>query len=595
MGRTAILVCEDLEGPALQIAQILELFSVPWKQFVPRTLADSASEDTNGPYCVLAPMPLVGRVLMDQSVGDALPPLLQKAESIFLFGGDNSAATQSMLQMMSRCATARIAQIQRKEITCSISDRRADLCGPMSGLDARVPVRGTQLAMVAISNEGCVDPLISTEEGCIFAVVDFKQSRCYLAPSPAIIDISLPLEKAYFDVAEHFFSAVPLVMYLRHAFKDTIAAPADNGACLVVDDPVLRPKYGFFDFHRVSEMAAEHHFTCTVAFIPWNWKRTRPSVAQLFQSSAGRLSLSIHGCDHSGREFGTSDAQALNARAKLAVSRMEKHRIRSGLAHEPLMIFPQGVFSAVSLAVLKHNGFVAAINTEVSPVDREARTEIGEVWQMAIRRYSDFAIYTRRYPFHGLHNFAFDLLLGKPCIIVAHSGDFSDEGGELLDFIDRLNSLKSKLTWRPLGDVIRHAFQQKVRADGVHQITMFGNEISVENSGGSSWHIAVEKLEHCPEGVDRVEIAGTEVRFAADRGRLRFELDLGGRDSALIRVSYKDIYGSPRHKRPLGTQVKQVARRYLSEFRDESQARAPWVYGLAQKARSWGNRLPSTH
>jgi hypothetical protein len=591
MGRKAILVCEDLEAPALQITKILDFFEVPWTRVGPRALGESDPEGADEGYCVLAAMPLVGKVVTDRAFGDGLPPLLQRADSLFLFGGDHSAATQALLRLMSHCETAEVGHIEEKEILCSVSHQRTDVCGPLSGLEVLVPVRGTQLAMMSLLDGRRIDPLISTKKGCIFAAIDFNGTRCYLAPCPTVIDIARPVERGYFDVADHFFSAVPLVMYLRHAFRDVIPAPAENGACLIVDDPVLRPQYGFVDFQRVAAMGAEHHFTCNVAFIPWNWRRTRSSVVEVFKRNAGRLSLSIHGCDHTAREFGTPNAQSLNAQAKLAISRMEKHQRRTGLAYDPVMVFPQGAFSAVSPAVLKHNGFIAAVNTEVAPIDQPSRTEIGEVWRMAILKFSDFAIYTRRYPFHGLHNFAFDLLLGKPCLIVTHSADFCDGGRSLLEFIDRLNSLKLPLTWRSLGEVIRRAYQQRLRKDGTVQIRMFGNEITIENSGSVSRHTVVEKLEHAPEGINRVEAAGQEVTFVSGQEFSRFELDLGGQKSALVRMSFKDVYGDPRPDRPLRGQIKQIARRYLSEFRDEAQARAPWVYDLAQKARNWGTRV----
>jgi Domain of unknown function (DUF1939) len=233
----------------------------------------------------------------------------------------------------------------------------------------------------------------------------------------------------------------------------------------------------------MAALGAEHNFTCNFAFIPWNWRRSRSSVVDLFKLHADRLSLSIHGCDHTAAEFSAESTDSINGQAKLANSRMKKHQLRTGLAHEPLMIFPQGAISATSPMVLKHNGFIAAVNTEVSPTDEPPKTEIGETWRMAILKYGDFAIYTRRYMFHGLCNFAFDVLLGKPCLIVTHHADFRNEGRELVDFIDRLNSLQSPLTWRSLGDVIRRAYQQRLLKDGTHQIRMFGNEIILHNAG----------------------------------------------------------------------------------------------------------------
>src|SRR5439155_1148563 len=179
--------------------------------------------------------------------------------------------------------------------------------------------------------------------------------RCFLDPCLGLIDISCPVEKGFFDVRDYFCSAVPLVMYLRFAFSEAISSPPENGACLIVDDPVLRPRYGFFNFQQIVALRREHHFTCNVAFIPWNWRRSRASVVELFKQYSDGLSLCIHGCDHTAREFGTRSTETLNAQTKLAIQRMERHHRLTGLRHEQLMVFPQGIFSGEALVVLKHN------------------------------------------------------------------------------------------------------------------------------------------------------------------------------------------------------------------------------------------------
>jgi hypothetical protein len=590
MGERAILVCEDLEGPAVQLAQILDFFEVPWERVGPGALADFGVAGRDEGYCVLAAMPLIGGMLMDRPGAD-FPPLLRRAESVFLFGGDSSAATRVLVQFVSRSASPGITPIQEQEILCGVSDRRTDVCGPLSGLQVPVPVREIQFAMSSLPASAYIHPLISTKEGCVFAVVDFDGTPCYLAPSPTVVDIKRPLEKRYFDVADHFLSSAPVVMYLRHAFANVMLGPAENGACLIVDDPVLRPKYGFFDFQRIAGLSGDHEFTCNVAFIPWNWRRSRSSVVELLKKNASRLSLSVHGCDHTALEFGSENAASMNAKAKLAQLRMKKHQRRTGLPFEALMVFPHGAFSSVTPTVLKHNGFVAAVNTELSPIDQPSRTEIADAWGMAILKYSDFAIYTRRYPFHGLHNFAFDALLGKPCLIVTHHGDFRNDCRDLVDFIDRLNSLRFRWKWRTLGEVIRRGYQQHFLPDGSQQIRMFGNEIFLENPSPAARRIVIEKMDRAPEGVECVSVDNQEIPFSFSHGRLRFTFNLEGQHNALIRIGFKDVYGDSQPARPLKRQIRMVARRWLSEFRDEAQARAPWVYAYAQKARNVGTRI----
>src|SRR5256885_9394394 len=75
-------------------------------------------------------------------------------------------------------------------------------------------------------------------------------------------------------------------------------------------------------------------------------------------------------------------------------------------------------------------------------------------------KYGAFPIFTRRYFHHGIENFAFDKLLGKPCLIVAHHEIFKDEGRDLVEFIGKLNSLNGNLHWRPLGNALGRSFKE---------------------------------------------------------------------------------------------------------------------------------------
>ena len=205
---------------------------------------------------------------------------------------------------------------------------------------------------------------------------------------------------------------------------------------------------------------------------------------------------------------------------------------------------------------------------------------------MAILKYGDFPIYTRRYTFHGLHNLIFDVLLGKPCLLVTHHTDFSNDSSELLEFIDRLNALKLELKWRSLGGVIRRAYQHWF-AGGNRHVRMFGNEVIVENAGWDPQHVIVEKSERVTGSVARVELAGRQVKFGSTDNSLRFEFDLRPEESALARVCFTEMCGEPVGKKGLGGQAKVAARRYASELRDELHARAPLIYKQAEKARRW--------
>ena len=97
-------------------------------------------------------------------------------------------------------------------------------------------------------------------------------------------------------------------------------------------------------------------------------------------------------------------------------------------------------------------------------------------------KYGSFPIFTRRYLTHGVENFAFDGLLGKPCLVVAHHDVFRDHGRKLTEFMTSLNTLHWNLRWRSLGDVIRRSFRTHKLANGANLVRMFANNLTMENS-----------------------------------------------------------------------------------------------------------------
>jgi hypothetical protein len=107
----------------------------------------------------------------------------------------------------------------------------------------------------------------------------------------------------------------------------------------------------------------ERNFTTTVAFIPWNWRRTSCNVVNLFRQHPERFSLVVHGCDHTASEFATQTTPLLNRRIKMAIERMDRLYQRTSMRYERVMVFPQGRFSRESGYALKVNGFMAAANS----------------------------------------------------------------------------------------------------------------------------------------------------------------------------------------------------------------------------------------
>src|SRR5439155_19509942 len=160
---------------------------------------------------------------------------------------------------------------------------------------------------------------------------------------------------------------------------------------------------------------------------------------------------------------------------------MNRHESITRICHDRVMIFPQGIFSEAAMSALKHSDLIAAVNNDVISADSPLRVvRISELWDIAVMGYT-FPLFTRRYPWEGIENFAFDALLGKPAIIVIHHDYCSDHCARLVNFIQRLNALQCAPTWRSLGDVVRRSCRQREVSPGEVEVEMYGTELRIEN------------------------------------------------------------------------------------------------------------------
>ena len=248
---------------------------------------------------------------------------------------------------------------------------------------------------------------------------------------------------------------------------------------------------------------------------------------------------------------------------------MYLHERRTGLAHDCIMIFPQGMFSQEAVDELKRSGFLAAVNTEVHSEPLAARQlRIADVWNVAVMTYSDFPIYTRRYPAQGIENFAFDLLLGKPCLVVIHH-DYCDDGYVRLSrFIEQLNSLKAPIVWRCLSDVVRRSYRQKPVSQDLLEIEMYGGELLVENRSDRAKNYLIRRREPDPNRIKSLHAGSYQLSWQSVRDHIEFDLTVGPGESTLLTLRFKVNEDVAHGYQNFAHSAKTMLRRYLSEARD---------------------------
>jgi hypothetical protein len=585
--RTALLLCgSNSSSKNHELGELLDFFGIFWKAISMEEITAGVLPSDGTQYCVLGSATDLAEALQATvRLNAALPRWTVEAGSVYVWGFEDTDCCRNLLRFLTGDGNATIHQLNNLHAFTSITTALPEMCGPMSGLTVPVELTEGDLVFgVAAAQEG-FKSVISTSNGQIFVRLLCQGTPFYLNACSRMVDINRVSEK-HFDVKSHFLSAVPTTMYLKWAFHDVSWSSPETSACLIIDDPPLKPRYGFLRFHEMSELMDEHNFTTAIGFIPWNWRRTDPHIVDLFRSRPEIFSIAVHGCDHTASEFATRSAALLEKRVQTARQRMDSLVEITSLPYDRIMVFPQGVFSPETGRALKLNGFVAAVNTEVAPWQNDGNeTKIRDLWDIAIMKYGTFPIFTRRYLSAGIENFAFDAILGKPCLIAAHHDVFKGHGRVLADFVEKVNALNWNLCWRPLGEALDHSFRFLSRGDETIIIRMFSESLVVENPTARPREVLFLKEESDLECVGAIMANQNPVDFNCDDGHLRFRIQLAPKETVRVRVTYFENQNITADFENGGVayKVRTGLRRYLSEFRDNYVSQSDFLY----KKASW--------
>ena len=492
-----------------------------------------------------------------------------RVHSAFVHAGNNSETLQKLVQRLTGDDRSALHKIKGSVGDITVSHHLDDFCGVMAGVRTTASKSIADGDFVFKTRAENATSIISVDDGPTFLRLGCNGVAVFLSTSSEVIDIDAELTSQNFDIREHFFSVVPLVLYIKWAFAETCWSTSETNACLVIDDPVLKPTHGFVNFQELLSLMKQHKFSTNIAFIPWNWRRSAPQVVRLFKENPDNYSVSVHGCDHTRAEFGGADRRRLYWKTREALDRMNRHESITGISHDRVMVFPQGIFSEAAMSALKHSGIIAAVNSDVISSDSQPRAvTISEVWDIAVMGYSDFPIFTRRYPWEGLANFAFDALLGKPAIALIHHDYCSDHCARLIDFIDRLNALKCRLIWRSLAEVVSRSCRQRELSSGAVEIEMYAAELRVDNRCAEPRRFLIRRRECAPSTIREIHDGSGPTAWNFVDGYVKFEVELSAGESRTIGVRFHELAENGYIGDNLSYRFKAMLRRYLCEVRD---------------------------
>jgi hypothetical protein len=492
--------------------------------------------------------------------------LARQIHSVFLYSDGDPVAVANAVSQFSG-AKISIRRGAERVTQWHIANDPDGMCGAMRNLRIQPSATYLRSGDFFHTDGGSLNPLIAGEDRAAFLKLTWNGLPLFVS-SERLIDIDAELTAFNFDVRDHFFSAVPVVSYIRWAFPCSSWHAPEASASLIIDDPLLKPTHGFVDFQELLSLMKRHNFSTNVAFIPWNWKRSAPEVVRLFRENPEHFSLSVHGCDHTRAEFGSSSQQRLYWKAQQALERMNRHESITGISHDPVMVFPQGIFSEAAMSALKRTDLIASVNNDIISADQHPRAiRISDVWDIAVMGYT-FPLFTRRYPWEGIENFAFDALLGKPAIAVIHHDYCSGHCVRLVNFIDQVNALPSAPTWRNLGEVVRRSCRQREDSAGAVDMEMYGTELRIENRSGRPKRFLIRRRECEPSAIQRICSGTQEITWQQTSGRIGFEIELNPGENQVVKIKFHDLAGKVRNGDNLPYRFKAMLRRYLCEMRD---------------------------
>jgi hypothetical protein len=373
-------------------------------------------------------------------------------------------------------------------------------------------------------------------------------------------------------------AAIAILLFVRKHFPVHAWFPAESFGNFVIDDPLLRPSYGFVRHEQLAAHVSEANGAATIAFIPWNARRSARQTVELYKRTKN-LSVCVHGYEHIADEFSTPNIEDLRWRAEAAMAAMRLHQSSTGVGFEPIMVFPYGRFASHAIDALAGAGFLAAVNSTFLATDARGGVCLKHLLEPAITAYGPLPLLRRRAPEY-LNRFRYDVVLGKPVLLVEHHNYFSDGGAAFRQVFDGVRVITPCIEWAALGDIARRLHLVRTAGQDATEVRFYCRQFRFRVPKRGTYEFT--KREGDAE-IRAVRVNGRPIDFVLRDDTLRFcaFCEESDRDiDVVVETRQEALTGKPRRGR--SSRLSVAARRYLSEGRENyvaanSHIRACWT------------------
>ena len=445
---------------------------------------------------------------------------------------------------------------------------RTEWSGAMAGLET--PSYVTRSCALHIVRSASVDAVLSLRDGGAVEPLVVKTRR-------GTQDVILIAEMAQQfpsdgtpNVFERVFARlIPYLLSIRMAAGDRGWHAPGYYANFTIDDPWLREPYGNVSYLKLLEEMKRHRFHTTIAFIPWNYDRSQTDVVALFREHPQQFSIAIHGNDHDQEEFPSLESRPLQRQLgalQQAGARMQEFTRRTGIPYDRVLIFPHKIGPAQTVNGLKSLGLLATVNSNNVPAGALPPSDSLAPLSEVTLEYGNIPSISRTHA--GLvspSEIAMRLFLENPVLLYSHEDFFRSGSGNFSPIAETVNKLQPETRWASLGEITRHLYRLRRRADGDLDVLALASEITLHNREAKPRAFHVRRVESFRPAIRSVQVDGKPIPFRREGGVLQFVVEASGASTAEVAIQY-DIQAPNMAASKAGTWARVV--RTLSDFRD---------------------------
>lgn len=374
---------------------------------------------------------------------------------------------------------------------------------------------------------------------------------------------------------DRFLEMLPLLHFLRRLTGHHDWQRPPLRAQFMFDDPNLHwPTYGLVDYKELAARANRENYHVSFATVPLDAWLTNERAAALFREQPKRLSLCIHGNDHTKRELGQSYRPAQRvALLQQAIRRIEKLERRAGVPVSRVMVPPHGACAHEMLEDIPGCGFESACISHGSlRSHNRQRSWAASLGYQPVSAVAGCPVLPR-WGFVGTteNTILLAAYLDQALVLRGHHQDLKD-GVELLDEFARVTNSLGNVNWTNMAEISRQSFYS-IFDKGTLRVRAWANRILLVKPEGLQEFIAEEA-----PGID-----SASWRLVSAKG-FQTDIQLGAKiplpsipEGLLV---FERVPISPNHspeKRPIPATA--FARRLLTEGRDRLQG----LFGSKQR------------